>query len=1277
MIEGARQLPTMHVSVRVPWHDQKWSGKVCTNPRGNTSCLVLGRIADSKDDEFETSIAGDEWDSEGERLPACAAERGAFMAPFGYSRSVHHPYANSHEKYAHFRRSPFFHPRFSAAAVPYGWMMKDADGIPAKAKINKIDFQPDREPALDFKTPWIQERRNQLAMLDTFFGAIKPLESLVFFYAKRTPLTDDNRRVIVGIGRVTSVDPAVEYVYKKETPPDALRCTIWERNLHHSIRPGIKDGFLLPYHDLIKLSEQDPSIDLSSLVLHAPNEYRDVFSMGAEHVTHDQAITVLLACSSLLERLQKIVPGNWSSARTWIDAQLNQIWYLRGAFPGLGSALTAFGLTHGTLVAHAIGQKLHVDNSQEVQDPWPLVEKVLHEPTMLPNDLAATIGTDTAKVWDNLKPERKALLKLLARFEITAEQADRWFVQDERSRANITASDKDILANPYLCFEDDRRQVDPISVTVVDHGLFPDNNIVENMPVPDPSCCGEATDRRRTRALMIATLEQAASEGHTLLPQSWLVQRVRDLDIAPQCAIGTDWIETFNAFLQEKIDLVRMADNAPAWQLKRYTVSRDLISARVKRRLAVKRHTGEHDWRAVIDQWLPPFNSTNDNDHEMEESARCEKAIALEEIYRSRFSVLIGPAGTGKTSLLTSLLSLPSVKNGGVLLLAPTGKARVQMQKQVGEAQAYTLAQFLLRLGRYDPLTGDYYVSNQGNRERGFKTVIIDECSMLTEDQFAATLDAIEVTAIERLILVGDPRQLPPIGAGRPFVDIVRYLTSSQVDENNETPRGYAELKIVRRQIEGKEFEGTQQLPTRDDIILSRWFGGEAPDPGADEAWDRLVSGKSMGIRAIQWKNDTDLQEKILEEVKAVTKTISRKRGFEEEREDAAFEISLGGRPFNNNNVVYFNLSRSQNGAENTGNPTGGGADAEAWQILSPVRAGETGVDGLNRGLQKFFRRQVRVWADPEKYWKRKVCKPMGTQGILYGDKVINVINGRRKVYPDSGAAYLANGEIGIVVGQYRGVNARFRGLPWKIEVEFSSQLGFKYDFGERAFGGENDDPLELAYALTVHKAQGSEFGTTFVVVPNPCRLLSRELLYTALTRQREEVVLFHQGDLGELLNLSLPEHSETARRLTNLFSDPNPVKHVETFLEEGLIHRTIRGELVRSKSEVIIANLLHSLGIVYAYEQPFVGKDGSVRYPDFTIEDAESGRRIFLEHLGMLNEPAYLRRWQAKLNWYRSQAVSLEDEEEGESGILLATTEEHGIDSADIERKLRAILQL
>ena len=101
---------------------------------------------------------------------------------------------------------------------------------------------------------------------------------------------------------------------------------------------------------------------------------------------------------------------------------------------------------------------------------------------------------------------------------------------------------------------------------------------------------------------------------------------------------------------------------------------------------------------------------------------------------------------------------------------------------------------------------------------------------------------------------------------------------------------------------------------------------------------------------------------------------------------------------------------------------------------------------------------------------------------------------------PD-GEAYIANGDIGVVVGQYKDREANFRGLPWKIEVEFAGQLGHKYGFSKREFGDNGANPLELAYCLTVHKTQGSEFDRTFIVLTNPCWLLSRELLYTALTR--------------------------------------------------------------------------------------------------------------------------------------------------------------------------------
>ena len=114
----------------------------------------------------------------------------------------------------------------------------------------------------------------------------------------------------------------------------------------------------------------------------------------------------------------------------------------------------------------------------------------------------------------------------------------------------------------------------------------------------------------------------------------------------------------------------------------------------VRGRKKGKLHTGAHDWRALVDHGLAAPLPSETEERQLEERARHEKAAALEQLFCSRLSVLIGPASTGKTTLLRMLCALPDVDAKGVLLLAPTGKARVRLEEQTAQRGAgRTLAQ--------------------------------------------------------------------------------------------------------------------------------------------------------------------------------------------------------------------------------------------------------------------------------------------------------------------------------------------------------------------------------------------------------------------------------------------------------------------------------------------------------------------------------------------------------------------------------------------------------
>ena len=1209
--------PLRHISIRVPWHDAGWKGAVCDEPQLNGACARLARISGGKNEEAELAVAGmsfaelprDQW-------PCCVDERATFMAPFEMEQIKRHALAKkSPDHYGHFQPTPQRYPAYSAGVVPFLWMMRgNLDEIGDRLEIG-VDAS--REPDLGYETNWVHEAGNQTALLDGFAAHLCTEDSLCLFYAKHVPFVEGTGRILIGAGRIRDIGPLTEY----DRSDDRMRGMLWERPIQHSIRPHGEDGFLMPYYEVLRCATEDSSLDVAPYTALAPSDHWGEFSYGSELVTHDGAISALLSMEAALDRMESDLGISTGDQRRWLHEELVRLWKVRGPFPGLGAVLSAFRLSRCLFVAHALQQR-----AGENADPWPEVDAAFSDPSaVLPEELRRDLK-ELAVTWTGLPRQRRSLLRLLSRFELDGKQARNLYDEETRRDKGWNVADSAILENPYRLFEASRNDPDGVHLLTIDRGIFPDDSVRLAHPLEAPSGLDSAVDARRVRAFTVSTLEDASAAGHSLEFAGSLAKTIRDSAVRPACPVTSDIISASVDGMAPEVVQIK-AKGELALQLARYQAIGELVRKNVRGRVAGQRHAVDGEWAKLLNA---KFGVVTDPE---EDRAREEKAAALAELAESRFSVLAGPAGAGKTTVLGILCAQEAVLRDGVLLLAPTGKARVRMQQLAGAAQtrAMTIAQFLNQNGRYDGRSGRYHLSERP-KATGFGTVIIDEASMLTEDMFGALLDALQ--GVRRLVLVGDPAQLPPIGAGRPFVDIIAELRPANYEARfPRVANGYAELTIERRQI-GAE---------RPDLRLARWFSATPPSPGEDDVFT-AGDTEHPTLRFVSWETPEDFQSKLVD-------ILAEELKLADTDDQRGFNRAMGSTP--SGDYDYFNATRS--------GKVGAVAEVEAWQILSPLRGMPFGVGDINRQIHERFRAGFVELASRQRY--RPIPKPLGAERVVYGDKVINLSNHRRdgkRVYPSDGAlGYLANGEIGVVVGQWK--TKKMKRAPRILKVEFSSQEGYTYDFYGNDFRDEGDAALELAYALTVHKAQGSQFRLVVLVLPEGHPILSRELLYTALTRHQERVVVMHQGHRTLLKEFTAPHRSETARRRTNLLSEctmlefPQPKGSV--FLQEGLIHRTSKGLAVRSKSELLIAEALNSAGVAFEYEKPLtLGRQ--TRYPDFTIEDEISGRTVYWEHLGMLDRDDYRLSWEKKLDWYRSNGVHPAGEGEPGAATLVITTD-------------------
>jgi hypothetical protein len=1182
------------------WHDRAWDGHICDHPSKNASCVVQEHIRDGRDDDREDKAAGIHLADLKTWQPPCCRDPIAFS-----SRG----YTISHNDPLEFRQLPSVRevvPPYSVCPSPYRWLREENFRIICEDERLNI-----REPDIkDKELGWVYEPDRQIELLRHFWGKLEKDKSLLFLYCNHgNPLDESLNRILLGVSRISQIGP--QLFFGKKLPKYPAEYPIWSRCITHDFE---NQGFRLPYHEYLKAGH-----DPKNILCLVPEGAMLNFSYVAEHVSDDMAVGAL---ERLLQSVQTVkdehkVPGDWDRHLQWLNDVLSEVWQNRGPFPGIGSVLQYLGCESGT----AFQREVLLPVLKKGDNAWEFVKAILEGRRKCDQQRYVKVLKQAGERWSAYKEPRRHLLALLARLELTPQQVDRIANPDKRSNCGINGTDDQLVANPYLISEMDQGDGDGvIALETVDRAMRPEGDAARFI---ERSEIYAQDDPRRVRGVAVAVLQGAAEQGDTLLPFAETINRiVKRFPERRTCSPDKELVQGQANFYKEVLDF--QVDGDPLTMALKWLsdMERD-VTARLLKRTKNKNPAAKAGW-----SWekllLNEFGKKSKLPPDVEERARKEKAEALAKLYESRFSVLCGRAGTGKTSVLKVFLKGLEELDGKrpILLLAPTGKARVRLMDRTKRddgsvRDAYTIHQFLMRHKWLNPT--NFALKLQGGEQQGAPTVIIDEASMIPMDLLGVLFRALDLNKVNRLILVGDPNQLPPIGPGRPLVDIIAWL---EADEGRK--KCLARLMERARQ-EDHDSQGLQ---------LADGYLRDDTSPGDDDMLSRVAREDVGGDLEVRfWRDADQLEQQLAAAMRKHLKLTDDKKAY-----------------------LSFNAS--------IGMPEKGDPDptlAEQWQILSPVRNHEFGTTEINRKIQAKYRGGLLTKA--KSHWSNGP-KPFGEQEIVWTDKVIQSVNRKKTCYPKGeGLDYVANGEIGLVVETRKGNDK-----PDSLKVQFSTQPTSAYWYSRSEV---DNGQLELAYALTVHKSQGSDFAIVFFVLPKDARTLSRELLYTGLTRFRKKMVMFLERDTTVLEKLRNPQCSDTLLRNTNLFVLAVRPESVDRYYAAHLIHRTRpsaqhpQGILVRSKSEVIVADILTTIGVSFEYEQKLSSKDdpNDFKLPDFTV--SYDGDTFYWEHLGMLSVPSYREKWESKRHWYEDNGYldRIITSEDGADG---------SIDAAEIERIAR-----
>lgn len=1176
---------TIHLTARIAWHDDGWNGCVCSKPELNTYCVGLKSypgdvIHRERDLERETAYAGQAvCKLKGDDVPPCIYSINAFGpdAIRGYSEPPDFFHGGAD-------REEWDIPPSTVCVWPYEAMYGDevyTDG--------RLDNDKRRSGA------------------DEFFAELDDGESLIFYYANHSnPFTDENdpKYVIVGVSRVKQVGKPLFYPNATDDIKKRFaQGMVWARNVT-SYYPD--EGFRIPYH-----AYRD-KLEILEKILVTP-ENPATCKYGARHLTDDTAIGMLEQLLDAIGRLKEIgdAQEDWDIREKWVQAQIGKLWQRRGLYPGL---LTVMEFLDAEVSIN--NAKWYCDRREE-KKAYELFFDALDSGKDCPElELTGLVAKRLSRSWRLLEDDARLFLKTVAvRVDLYLDQLES-IVGQKRTAHGLPEELKELVEDPYMLserFVGDAPE-DIIPWSTIDRGVFPSPELGG-----DVLCDMLLDDPRRLRSLSVEQLQREPNQ--TFRPADIILKEINArMDRMPEWKRHNFSLRYFEVDRDplEKALVLKKKDERLYLYLKQVfqderRVEKTLTELFDRPAIALSRPLPDGFWLRAVSDDESSLSKKGGEEYQKAVSAQAEQCA---QIFRLPLSVVSGRAGTGKTTIIRAIVKgIRQVEGVGapIHVMTPTGKATDRVRAvferhKIAGVDVSTIHSFLASNGWLnDNLTLKRWGGKRSDLEG---TIVIDETSMLDLALAATFFRSIEWQNVKRLILVGDHNQLPPIGRGRVFSDIIEWLRESE-------KHNLAVLETNMRQMENRlDGKGQGILDLAELFLVDSAVQSEQTTPEAEHLLQKVHQGGKIDedLDVVYWNSADDLVTSVVSDLVSVLP-----------RDEADAPIYKLWR-----NEIIRN-------------------SPERLQVLTPHRGELHGVEALNTELQSILTNDL-------------IDRVGAVDGITLNDKVIQIQNrtSRRGLWAFDFAlgkarqVELFNGEIGYVEphnfdrGDLKRVFAGYSKKRLKrFQVKFARKEEICVNYGREIptatkgkFTSESvENNLELAYAISIHKSQGSEFEQTFVVLPASRRPLSAELLYTALTRAQGHCRLYVQGNLLPLLDARRKENAQSVLVSSSLFGRFRTVDERllarNGWYESGKIHEALSGDMVRSKSEVIIANLLHQAGIPFTYEEPLYAEDGSFFLPDFTLRVA--GEKYFWEHWGMLSEEGYFAHRDQKKCWYGS----------------------------------------